>query len=283
MKATPDCIPCFFRQALNTSRMVTADPAVQIEIFSRLARRVPDLDFADTPAGLSQDVYRIISEVTGIADPYREIKRQTNETAMALLPRLEATIDQSPDPLRAAIHLAAAGNVIDLGIGHEFDIEADAVRIMAEPFAIDAYDEFRKELRPGRRMLYLGDNAGEIVFDRVLVERLLARGLDVTFSVKAGPIINDATREDAEAVGLCRLTRVITTGSDDIGVRWPNVSHEFAEAFGAADVILAKGHGNFETCCSRPENLYFLLKAKCELVAAELGVRLGDVVFKHGG
>ena len=113
------------------------------------------------------------------------------------------------------------------------------------------------------------------------VEQIPAAGLEVVFTVKSGPVINDATLKDAQDTDLTELVRVIETGSNDIGVNWSAVSREFTDAVAAADVIVGKGHGNFETCNDRPENVYFLLKAKCSMVAAELGAQLGDLVFVH--
>lgn len=281
MKAKPECIACLFRQAVNTTRVVTGNSAVQTRVLRTLARKMGRVSLNQTPAAMSQPVYDTVARVTGVKDPYARQKRETNAAAMSLLPRLERMIAHSPDPLKAAVHLAVAGNIIDLGIGHAFDLSRDVHRIMRQPFAIDAYREFARELRPGRRLLYLGDNCGEIVFDRVLVEHLAARGVGVTFVVKSGPIINDATMEDARTMGMTAVCPVITTGSNDIGVHWSHVSAEFRRHARAADIILAKGHGNFETCVGRPGNYYFLLKAKCDVVARELGVKTGDTVFKH--
>lgn len=281
MKSKPDCIVCMFRQALNTARLVSSDEAVHVEVLRRVAQTVAEPDLTRTPAALSEPAYRIVADVTGVEDPYLASKHETNRVAMGILPTLRERIAAAPDPLDTALHVAAAGNVIDLGIGHEFDIEQDVAALIETPFAISALTEFRHELKPGKRLLYLGDNAGEIAFDRLLVEQLLPTGVDITFSVKSGPIINDATLEDADAVGLTGLVRVIETGAADIGVNFANVSDEFRTAFLTADCILAKGHGNFETCNDRPENCYFLLKAKCTMVADELGVTLGDIVFKH--
>ena len=279
MKAKPACILCLFNQALNTVRFITDDPKVHQRVLRRLAGVLSKQTWNQTPTALSQHVYRIASEITGIRDPYTKQKAETNRTAMRLLPELRTFIRQAKDPLDAALHAAVAGNIIDLGIGHKFDLEKDIRRLMREPFAISAIRDFRKELRPGRKLLYLGDNAGEIVFDTLLVEHARSRGVEVTYTVKSGPVINDATMEDAEFCGMTKLARVIETGSDDIGVSWKNASREFRAAFKAADVIVTKGHGNFETCDERPENLYFLLKAKCQVVAATLGVKLGDLVF----
>ena len=281
MKAKPDCIPCMFRQALNTTRTVTDDPAVQARVLKILGRRLGRLSMKQSPAALSQPVYEIVSRVTGVKDPYARQKRETNAAALAMLPRLERLVKRSPDPLKAAIHLAAAGNIIDLGIGHAFDLNHDIARLMKQPFACDDYRAFVRELKPGRRLLYLGDNCGEIVFDRVLVEYLVAKGLEVTFVVKSGPIINDATLRDARDTGMTRVCPVIATGSKDIGVNWARASADFRRHAYTADLILAKGHGNFETCVGRPGNYYFLLKAKCDMVAQELRVKLGDTVFKH--
>lgn len=282
MKAATDCIPCMFQQALNTTRVVTADSRIQRKVLEKLARRIGrGLSFDESPATLSEPIYSIVSELTGCADPYRRQKRETNATAMKILPSLRKLAAKSKDPLDTALRIAAAGNIIDLGIGHSFNIDTDIKKIMQSPFAIHDGKSFRRELKSGRKLLYLGDNSGEIVFDTLLVEYLLKAGLDVTFVVKSGPIINDATMEDARAVAMTKLVRVIETGASCIGVNWRTVSRKFVREFEAADVIIGKGHGNFETCNTRPENIFFLLKCKCAMVAAELGVKLGDMVFKH--
>ena len=280
VKSQPECLACMFRQALNTARAATPDLAKQTRVMMELARLLPGMDMRLAPAILSKPIYDTVFKVTGIRDPYTRQKQETNRAAMALLPGLETRVNRSADPLKAAIHLAAAGNIIDLGIGHAFDLRKDIGRIMRQAFTIDDYAAFRKDLKPGRQLLYLGDNCGEIVFDRVLVEQLLALGIKVTFVVKSGPIINDATREDADFAGITALCPVIETGSDDIGVGWANTSTEFKRHVRQAALILAKGHGNFETCVGRPGNYYFLLKAKCDIVAAELGVKVGNTVFK---
>jgi len=283
MKASADCIVCMFKQGLNTARLVTDDPTVHLKVLNALGKHVAELPEGGTPAVVSQPAYEIASAVTGVKDPYAQIKRDTNQAAMAVVEDIRRVIASSPDPLDSALHAAAAGNVIDLGIGHAFDIEKDIEAFMHRPFTFSAIDTFRTQLGTGRKLLYLGDNAGEIVFDALLVEQILATGTEVTFTVKSGPVINDATMEDADTTGMSALVPVLETGSADIGVNWERCSDAFREAFETADVIIAKGHGNFETCNERPENVYFLLKAKCELVAGEIGCKLGDIVFLGPG
>ncbi len=279
MKAAAECIPCLFRQALNTARVATSDPDAVLRVLRGVAEYAACASLDQSPAAMSCPVYHMVSRETGVADPYLETRIRTNNEALGLMPMLRELIGQAADRLDAAAHAAVAGNIIDLGIGHKFDISSDVAELMKRPFAINAIDEFRAELRPGRRILYLGDNAGEIVFDMLLVGEIQRAGAEVTYTVKSGPIINDATMEDARSVGMAGLTRVIETGGADIGVNWNNISEEFRAAVAEADCIIGKGHGNFETCEERPENFYFLLKAKCPLVAETIGCAEGDVVI----
>jgi uncharacterized protein with ATP-grasp and redox domains len=269
-----------FKQALNTARLVSDNPDVHLEILSRVAELVAHPDLDTTPAALSQPAYEIVAEVTGVTDPYQDLKKQHNTAALDILPRIQERVTLAEDSLDAALRAAAAGNVIDLGIGHAFQIEEDIESIMHQEFTANDIESFRRDIHHGVKVLFLGDNAGEIVFDQVLVHELQKAGADVTFTVKSGPVINDATLQDAVDTGMTALVPVIETGGNDIGVNWANVSDEFRNAFEFADVIVSKGHGNFETCNDRPENIYFLLKAKCEMVADELGVKFGDLVFK---
>jgi hypothetical protein len=287
MKARVGCIPCFVKQGLSAARLSTQDPAAQQRALDEVLRRIQGLSLESSPALLSQIVYAAVREVTGVADPFAEAKRRTNRLALELLPELRRRIAASPDPLHAAIKVALTGNVVDLGIGgHAFDLERDIAQGLDADLAVDDYPAFRAALKgrrtsarsAGPRLLYVCDNSGEIAFDRLLIERLGAR-CEVTASVKSRPIINDATMEDAEAVGLPAVARVIETGSDDIGVNWERCSREFTEAFRAADLVLAKGQGNFETLDETPGEIFFLLKAKCPEVAAELGVSEGAQVF----
>ena len=284
MKARVGCIPCFVKQGLSAVRLSTQDPAEQQRVLDEVLRRIQGLSLDATPALLSQIVYAAVREMTGVADPFAQARRETNRRALALLPDLRRRIAASPDPLHAAIKVALIGNVVDLGIaGHAFDLERDIAQGLDAGLAVDDYPAFRAALKDCRtsstaRLLYLCDNSGEIAFDRLLIEDLRAR-CQVTASVKSRPIINDATMQDAEEVGLPAVARVIETGSDDIGVNWERASREFVEAFRAADLVLAKGQGNFETLDETPGEIFFLLKAKCPEVAAEIGVAEGAQVF----
>ena len=279
MKSDPECLTCMMTQAFNTVRATTDDPIVQREVLNRVAEIISYTDLNKTPAAISQPVYEIVSRVTGSKDPYAAIKRKTNDEAMKLIPVLEHMLDRAKDPLMTALHIAVAGNIVDIGIGHIFNLEKDVFTIMSIPFTRDDTEKFRKDLQPGKKLFYLGDNSGEIVFDRLLVQVLLDMGIEVTFCVKSGPIINDALMEDARTVGMTNLVPVIETGSNDIGINLRNCCDEFKKVLAESDMILAKGHGNFETCNDLSGNFYFLLKAKCRVVAKALGVTMGNIVF----
>jgi len=281
VKSRPACYPCFVKQGLAALRLSTPDPALQKRAIEEMMRRLQGLDLERSPSFLSRIPYDVAREITGVADPFGPAKRETNRLALALVPALRRKIAAALDPLHMAIKAALSGNVIDLGIGHPFDLERDAMRITDNPITLDHYEAFAKLLGQCRRLLYICDNAGEIAFDCLLVEQLKQR-CEVTASVKSGPIINDATMEDARAVGLTDLVRVIKTGSDHIGVEWEYASAEFRKAFASADLILAKGQGNFETLNERPDEIFFLLKAKCPEVADEIGVKDGDTIFLQG-
>jgi damage-control phosphatase, subfamily I len=282
MKSYPECLSCIFGQAIRTSKVASENPAEWEEVIRRLAGRVKEMDLdRDTPAAVSQHVYDIVTDVTGNADPYKSMKAETNRQAKDLLPTLEKLVFTSDDPLSSAVHMAVAGNVIDFGINPDLKVERDVLPIANQTFAIDDIDQFREDIRPGAKVLYIGDNSGEIIFDKVLVEELLELGTELTYAVKSAPIINDVTIEDAEFAGLTDIVSVIGTGSGHMGVNWDHASEEFKSCFSRADIIISKGHANFETLSEIEANIYFLLKTKCVCVARELGVTLGDIVFKR--
>ncbi len=281
MQSKPECLYCLIKQAWNTVQMATQDETLQTDVLREAAGFLQNTDLVNNPAVLSTPVYQIVSRITGVKDPYKKIKAETNEEAKRLLPELRKIIVESGDAIKTALHIAVAGNIIDLGIGHTYDLKKDIHDILKLKFAIDDTENFLRELKPGRHLLYLGDNAGEIIFDTILVEELLKTGVQISFAVKSSPIINDALMEDARFAGLMDLVPLIETGSGDIGVNLTNASDEFRDNFEKADIILGKGHGNFETCVGMNRDVFFLLKAKCHVVAHELCVSKGDIVFKY--
>jgi len=280
MKARVGCVPCYLKQALSAAREVTDDPELQLKVLRAVAEEAPYYSLEATPAENSTYALWVVNEVLNCTDPFDLKKKAYNQLALEAYPRLKEIVDTSEDGLRIAVKIAAAGNIVDLGILGEVDVEAALAEASTTGFAIDDFFEFARALSSARRVLYLGDNAGEIVFDRILIEEF--RDKEVIFAVKGAPILNDATLEDAWAVGIDNVAEVISNGSPMIGTNLQTCSAEFQREFWAADLIIGKGQGNFETLDGVKAPLFFILRAKCEEVANELGVRAGDVVLVEG-
>jgi uncharacterized protein with ATP-grasp and redox domains len=280
MKATPACIPCYLKQALSAAREVTDDPDQQRAVLNEVARLLPGLLLHGTPAHNSTRVLWRAQEVLGCVDPFASKKRHYNELALRMYPRLQALVQDSDQRLSTAIRVAAAGNVIDLGILDHDDVDLMGVleETVSRGFVIDECGLFERKLTGLEQVLYLLDNAGEVVFDRVLVEELAARGLQVTVAVKGQPILNDATMEDALAAGLDQAAQLVSNGSPMIGTDLGTCSADFLRLFEGADLIVSKGQANFETLNETAKDIFFVLRAKCAEVGRELGVAMGDVV-----
>ena len=278
MKASLDCIPCFVRQAVRAAALSTDDPALQRQAVNEALARIAGLSLDSIPALLSRQVYAAVREVTGTADPFAEMKAESNQTALAFIPGIRTRIGGSPNPLYAAVEAALAGNVIDMGVEETYTLDEELESTFSNGNSIDDYQLFSDALDSCKSLLYLCDNAGEIALDVLLIEQL-KKHTDVVAAVKSGPAINDATMADAKEVGLTDLAPVIETGAAAVGVDWENASDEFQRAFTEADIILSKGQANFETLEERGENIFFLFKTKCPVVAKALGVEEGATVF----
>jgi uncharacterized protein with ATP-grasp and redox domains len=278
LRVAIDCVPCVFKQALSASRRCTSDVEELRRVQYELMKRVPEWSFDQSPAEFSYYAIRVVNEVLGCADPFAEDKHQSNTAMLELYPHLKEIVESSPDKLHTAIKIAAAGNVIDMGILHRFDVREAIDDVLTRSFQIDHFDQLKQDLMSAEKLLYIADNAGEIVADMLFLETLGRK--DAVVAVKEGPILNDATMEDAMQVCLDGVAIPMSNGSDMIGTVLDDCSEEFRNVFHAADVIISKGQGNYEGLDERPENIYFVLTAKCRVVAEALGVEEGDAVLK---
>ncbi len=279
MNTAIDCVPCFVRQALEAARSITDDPAIHEQVVREVLRAAGGMDFRQSPPVMAQRIHRHLRELTGQPDPYRHAKDAHNRLAMTLLPDLQARVQQADCPLDMAVRLAIAGNVIDLGVTSqvcEADVRTAVDRVLDEPFVGDLR-EFRKAVLRAGRIVYLADNAGEIVFDRLLIEQLPADR--VVLVVRGGPVINDATLADAAAAKMDEIVEVIDNGSDAPGTVLDDCSEALRERFEQADLIIAKGQGNFETLSDLARPIFFLFKAKCPVIARHVGVEVGTHVL----
>lgn len=284
MKAKADCIHCYLKQVVSTLKRADIGEEEQFKLVFEIMDMIKELDMSKTPAYNSTVVQQKVCEIIGNRDPYASVKRESNDAALSLYPKLKARLDLSRDRLYDAIKMSVAGNVIDLGIQRSFDIEGALSQALDVGFYVDDYELFKESLENTDEVLIIGDNSGEIVFDKILIEELTALGKSVIYSVKSKPALNDATMEDAEYVGMKDLKklRVIETGSGFLGVSLDDVSDEFSSALENSKLIISKGQANFE-CLEDvawiAKKTFFLLKIKCDEVTSFAGAPLGSMVF----
>jgi len=263
--------------------MSATDDRRKERLLRRLLREIGDADWAVMPVAISQRVQRLVRAETGQADPYRSLKDRMNRIALDLLPALTETVRCHPNPREAVVRLAVAGNLLDAGSKTRLAPEDLPKRLNAiwnMPLVGSVADLFRAA-DGARCILYLADNAGEIVFDRLLIEALPAE--KITVAVRGGPVINDATLADAETAGIPETAPVISNGSDAPGTLIEECSEEFRYWFNRADLIIAKGQGNYETLSDTTKDVFFLLTVKCPMIASDIGAPAGALVVKRGG
>jgi len=277
MKSYLNCIPCFFEQALRAGRMATDDEQTLKHLLDELGTMLSHISLESTPPETGRLIYRMVREITGNPDPFRKLKRESTQQALALYPSLKRTIDESNDNLLTAIRIAIAGNVIDFGASATFDIDATIKEALEKDFASSDYIAFKRRLEESNTILYIGDNAGETVFDRLLIEQM---NKPVTYVVRETPVINDATTEDAVQAGLDQVATIVSSGTDAPGTILSMCSPEFRQILDRAEFIIAKGQGNYEGLSNENRLIFFLLMAKCRIIADDIGVAEGDIVLK---
>ncbi len=278
MKTNTHCIPCFLRQANETLDRISVPENKKREILKAVSDAIFKVPFEKSPPHVARKVYEVISELTGIEDAYKKEKKHANELVLKLYPELKKRINNSGNPLFEAVRLAAIGNIIDLGVKSTFNLEEELKEDSNTEFKIFDFEIFKDKLSKAKNILYIADNTGEIVFDKLLIEEIKK---PVTIAVRGKPIINDATLEDALNCGLDKVAHVISSGSDGPAAILDSCSREFLDIFDKADFIISKGQGNFEELCDRDEPIFFIFKAKCPAVADDLRVNVGDMILSY--
>ncbi len=279
MRVHPDCFPCFLKQTIIALRYGTKDLELQERVLKAVLEDVRKADTSRPPAYATTFIHRTIRSLLG-RDPFETIKSEYNQIALRLYPSLIRTVRESRDPLRIASRLAIAGNVIDFGIFSSVDIEGAIARALHSPLTVDDYESFKRSIHEAGEILYLLDNAGEIVFDRILIETIASLGKRVTAVVKGSPVINDCTRADAEQSGLSEVCKVIDNGSDAVGTILEWTSQDFRAEYERFQFVISKGQGNFETFDDPEKAKIYLFQSKCEVVSKELGLSLGSMILK---
>lgn len=274
MKVHPRCRACLLEQSARTFDILQIDGRARSSGLKAIEKFIDGRFTEDRiTAELGTEVHRELKKLTN-NDPFKEEKERSNRAALKLVGHARHLIENAPDPLYQSFKVAIAGNLIDLSI-YDFDVDLKGKELedaLSDKFAIDDSHEIKRLIEGASKILYLCDNAGEIVFDRLCIEEIRKLGPDVTAVVKSGPIVNDATMEDARIAGLDEVCRVIESGTNSVGVILSECSEEFLKELESADLIIAKGQGHFETMEDMELPIVFLLKAKCQTVAEALDV-----------
>ncbi|MBN2018684.1 MAG: DUF89 family protein [Sedimentisphaerales bacterium] len=281
MRIYLDCIPCFVRQSLDAARHATKDHHIHEQVVREVLRLANDLDMSQSPPAIGQQIHRLVRGLVGVEDLYHEVKSKFNDISLKLYSKMRQYITESEAPLATAVRLAIAGNIIDFGVNgtlRESDLEKTISECLAADFPDTQLKPFQQAINEADEILYIADNAGEIVFDRLLIEQLPIEKINVV--VKGQPVINDATMEDAVLAGLPQIVEVIDNGSDAPGTILESCSQSFRRRFEKADLIIAKGQGNYETLSDVRKNIFFILKVKCPVIARDIGCEVGRMIFQ---
>jgi uncharacterized protein with ATP-grasp and redox domains len=263
---------------LKTAKHVSEDDWLQRKVLLDTMEVLRNASYDRSPPEICYDVIKAANKMLGVTDPYREVKEDMNKTSIPVAAKADKIIQESDDPLLVSLKFACAANILDVAVQNQAAPEEVLEVAGSRGFEIDNYELLKEDLERAKSVFYILDNAGEIAFDKLVVQQLLDK--DVTCVVRRSPVLNDAAREDAEAVSLMKLCNVIDPGADFIGLPLDLCSGEFKEAFENADIVIAKGQANFETLeNATSKNVYFLLVAKCPVVAGMLDVKIGDLIL----
>ena len=285
MKVHYECAACFLRQTREALDLATSNESLKMDITEKVVKIVlENFQRGAVSNVIGTEVHRTIKEETGNIDPYNKEREISNDIALNFLPQVEKILGEDNN-LKNYIKVAIAGNVLDFGaLGLEMNMESLIVKTMEKDPSLDHTKELEEELKRSKTVLYLADNIGEIVFDKILIERIKEYNVDVTVALKEKPILNDACIDDALKIGLDEVAGLISTGTDSIGIIEVDVSSKFMELFQESDMIIAKGLGNYEGLGEmdlKEKPVFCLLNAKCPPVARDIGVKLGDnIVLK---
>lgn len=281
MKTPLDCLPCFMGQILRGLRMLAPDREdIHAERIKKLIRMMQDYDLAKPPTTHTGEIYALLTDLADNGDPFYDEKKDSNDKVLSMLPQLSKIVDNNEDPIKAALELAIIGNYIDAGAAVDIDWEK-ALFEENQVLDQDNLKHFKSRARDGAKVLILGDNAGEIALDTLLVQRLRDNGAEVTYTVRSKPIINDATMADAEYVGMTDLCEVVESGVDTAGTVLEKVTPEFYQRMRDADVILSKGQGNFESLYNEWPDIFYGFKVKCRVISRITGKDKLTSVFLH--
>lgn len=283
MKIQEACVECIINQSRRVAQAIDADTELSSKLTTAVSQSSKKFNFDASPPVVATPVYQMMAEMAKKDDLYDEVKRHSTIKALEFVPSLKEKIESSNTPLLTSIKIAVAGNVIDLAAEVSFDLDEEIVKIFDTHFAIDDFKVLESKLSEAKSLLYIGDNAGEHIFDYLCVESIqkLYPNMRVYYMTRGAPIINDVTYEEAIEAGFDKLCTLVDSGVTTPGFDYECANEYSKELFDSADVVMTKGMGNYE--CLSPTHrgdIFYLLKVKCNVVAASLEREVGDIICK---
>jgi len=285
MNITKDCVTCIVGQIDKAIAVLNLDENLSKTIKEEVLTRSKSFSFDETPPLVAKDVYEYLAKQTGFCDPLEHIKQESIKNALEFVPFVEKKIRQNDEKLFTAIKASVAGNVIDFGAKEQFSLEEEINKVFSTKFAINDYNKLLKEIEKHDDILILADNAGENVFDKILIKIItrLYPEKKITYATRGKPIINDITTKEAIQIGIDKFATVISSGVDTPGLALNRANKEFKTIFDNAKLIISKGMGNYECLESlQDKRIFFLFKVKCNVVANSINREIGDIILKRG-
>ena len=274
MNLDPECIPCIVNQAYRTAKLLAPENTeLQFNIVREVCRAVDDLDLNSAAPMFSSTMQAIVEKLLGRKDPYRKVKKDNIKKARRFIPYLEMMVSGANDKLEMALRVAITGNTIDIAANPDFSIDQEVNKITAGKIDGEVFRSLREDLKQAATVLYIGDNYEEALFDKILLQQLKPEKL--IFAVRSYPILNDVTLEDAKNLEIDKICEVMESGSKIAGTDLSRCTKEFLDLFENADVVIAKGQGNYETLMDVERPVYFLFKVKCEAIGRRCGLPVG--------
>ena len=283
MKISYECGPCFLRQAREAMDLSTDDEMLKMEIMEEIFKFLNDnFKVGANSNSTGSAMHNLIKSKTGCNDPYYQEKIEGNEIAMKYLPDVKKIL-KNDDSLENYVKIAIVGNILDFGaFTLDDDIESVIKQSFQKELTIKDIEEFENSLKTHDKVLYLVDNTGEIVFDKLLLAKIKEYGLNITIAVKSEPILNDACMVEALEAGLDEFGEIVEIGCGTVGYVDSEISDEFRKIFDDHKFIISKGMGNYEGLTEidlSSKDIYFLLCAKCNTISRDIGVNLHDMLL----
>lgn len=272
MKVHEQCLPCMVNQAVKTANLTNAEN--REKLYQKIFAHMSCLDFSKTTPEIAGENYRLIKQHIGCTDPYRDTKTYYNQFFL----ENSSVYDKKIHSIEDAIKYSIVANIIDFNPVHsnvDEEIQHFFSHIDTLELMINDVDSLLQDIQRAGSILYIGDNCGEICFDKLLIKRIknLNPECKIYFGVRGAAVVNDSTQEDAYFVGMDEYATIISNGDDSLGTVISRTSSQFQEIYQHADVVIAKGQANYESLSEEKQNIYFLLMAKCRVIADYIGVK----------